>query len=100
MTTQTTLPDHLIKPQAFELTPKVLAEKGFTPSDPIHHVTQSTLFELEQSKRHGLAVGWPDNIFCVFTSDMPIQFDDLFPAQINAAYLKSREYGKHTYELG
>jgi len=100
MTAQTSLPDHLIKPRAFELTPIVLAEKGIDQSEPIHFITQNTLFELEQSKRHGLAVGWPDNTFCVFKSDTPIQFDDVFHTQFKAAYRKSRNLGQHTYELG
>lgn len=93
------LSDNDIAPQAFELTLEVLQTKGLTRSDYMYTEVENTLYDAKQNDQHIKAVGWPDNTYCFFSSSEPLTLEEIFPAQLQAAYRNSLE-GQRFYSLG
>lgn len=61
---------------------------------------ENTLFNAKQSNQYMIAVGWPDNVYCFFSSSEPITLKDLFPAQLKAAYQNKVSDHQLIYSLG
>jgi hypothetical protein len=94
------LDDNEIVSTAYLLTIDILKAKGLTQSDYMYYEVESTLFEAEKNNRHMIAVAWPDNTYCFFSSSEPITLEDLFPAQLKTAYQNKVSDHQLIYSLG
>lgn len=82
------LPDHQIKSKARLLTLDELQARGLTRSDYVYTEIENTLYDAKQKNQHIITVGWPDGIYCFFSSSTELRLEHLFPVQLQEAYRK------------
>lgn len=94
------LNDNLIATQASLLTIEILKAQGLTESDYKYYSIENTLFEASKNNQHVITVGWPDGVYCFFSSSEPLTLDNLFNPLLITAYHNSLSQNKHDNWLG